>query len=131
MNNSEKEQAQDFGTLFREMKDDALSYAEHRGQHLRLNFLERLSKVSSLLALGLIMAFLFFSAFCFALIALGFFLGELLNSSAMGFGVVALLWLFLLLLVVLFREPIKSYFLNRTVRLLYKIDKEGSDDGEQ
>lgn len=113
------------------MKDDAVIYMEHRLQHLRLSFLERLSKSSSLLALGLIIAFLGFSAFCFALIALGFFLGDIFGSYALGFGTVSLFWLLFLVVILLLREPIKDYFLNRTVRLLYKIDKEDKDDSER
>lgn len=131
-NNQEKEQAKDFSSLFQELREDTTAYAEHRLQYFKLYLLERLSKSSSLLALGLIIAFLAFSAFCFALIALAFLLGELLGSNAQGFGVVALFWLVLLIIIILLREPIKSYFLNRTVRLLYKIDKEDSEEnGEQ
>lgn len=130
MNNTEKEKerAQDLGALFREMKDDATVYVEHRLQYFKLSSLEKLSQASSLLAIGLLIAFLGFSAFSFALIALGFFFGELLGSNAMGFGVVALFWLVVLFIIFLLREPIKSYFLNRTVRILYKIDEEGKDD---
>lgn len=128
MSNTEKEQAKDLASLFQEMKNDATAYVEHRLQYFKLTSLERLSHSSSLLALGLIIAFLGFSAFSFALIALGFFLGEMLDSNALGFGLVALFWLVFLVVILLLREPIKKYFLNRTVRLLYKIDKEGRDD---
>lgn len=134
MNNNsdkERERAQDFGALFQEMKDDAVIYTEHRLKYFRLSFLEKLSKSSSLLALGLIIAFLGFSAFCFALMALAFFLGEVFNSNALGFGTVALFWLVFLVVILFFKEPIKDYFLNRTVRILYKIDNEENDDNGQ
>lgn len=128
MNNENREQANDFGTLFQEIKADLTGYVNNRIGYLKLHFLERLSQTSSLLAFGLIVAFLIVSVFCFALVALGFYLGEILHSNAAGFGVVALCWLLLLVLVLLFRNPIKSYFLNRTITILYKLEKEGDDE---
>lgn len=131
MSNTGNNQANDLGSLFQEIKADLISYINNRITYYRLDFLERVSKSASLLALGLIVAFLAFSAFCFALMALAYFLGELLNSTAAGFGVVALFWIVVLLLVLLFREPIKKYFLHRTVRQLYKMEKEADLDEKE
>lgn len=128
MNNEEREQAKDFNSLFQELKTDLTCYLNNRLGYFKLSFLERLGQTSSLLALGLIVTFLAFSVFGFALIALGFYLGELLNSYAAGFGVVALCWLGLLLIILLLRNPLKEFFLNRTIRILYKIEKEAEDE---
>lgn len=130
MSKENREQANDFGSLFQEIKADLTGYVNNRISYFKLNFLERLSQSSSLLAIGLIAAFLGFSAFSFGLMALGFYLGEVLNSNAAGFAVVALCWLILLILVILLRNPIKNFFLNRTIRILYKLEKE-EEDGQQ
>lgn len=128
-NKEERAQATDFSTLFQELKADLTSYLNSRIAYHKLVFLERLSQTSSLLAIGLAATFLAFSAFAFALIALSFYIGELLGSYAAGFGIVALFWLFLLILVFVFYKPIKDFFLNRTIRILLKLDKE--DENEQ
>ncbi len=130
-NKEHKEQAKDFSSLFEEFRTDITSYTNKRLKYLKLTALERLSQTSALLAIGLIASFLAFCLFGFALIALSFYLGETLNSNAAGFGIVALFWLFLLVLVFVFYKPIKDFFLNRTIRILYTLEREEEDDEQK
>lgn len=130
-NKEHKEQAKDFSSLFEEFRADITSYTNKRLNYLKLTALERLSQTSALLAIGLIASFLAFCLFGFTLIALSFYLGEALNSNAAGFGIVALFWLFLLILVFVFYKPIKDFFLNRTIRILYNLEREEEEDEQK
>ena len=130
MDNSEKQHAKDFSTLFEEIKDNLVSYVNHRLAHYRLDLLEKTSKSSSLIGFWVILAFVGFAAFAFALIGIALLIGEKLGSTAYGFGIVALFWLILLILVILFREPIKDFILNKVAGQLHKIEKEVEGEEE-
>lgn len=131
LSNENREQARDISSLFQEIKEDLTNYINNRLAYHRLAFLEKVSQVSSLLAIGLIGIFLGFSAFSFGLMALGFYLGEVLQSNAAGFGIVALFWLVLLILILIFYKPLKEFFLNRTVRILTNLDEEVEKDEQE
>lgn len=126
-----REQAKDFSSLFEEFRADITSYTNKRLNYIKLTALERLSQTSALLAVGLITTFLAFCLFGFGLIALSFYLGEALHSNAAGFGAVALFWLILLILVLVFYKPLKNFFLNRTIRILYNLEREEEDDEQK
>lgn len=131
MQNTEREQAKDFSSLFEQIKTDILSYVNHRLAHYRLDILEKTSKYSSVIVLTLIIAFVGFAAFAFALIGIALYIGEKVGSLPAGFGIVALFWLVFLIIVLIFREPIKEYFLNKAAGQLYKIEKEEEQNNEE
>lgn len=131
MQNTEREQAKDFSSLFEQIKTDILNYVNHRLAHYRLDILEKTSKYSSVIILTLIIAFVGFSAFAFALIGIALYIGEQVGSLPAGFGIVALFWLVFLIIVLIFREPIKEYFLNKAAGQLYKIEKEEEQNNEE
>ena len=127
MQNTEREEAKDLNAIFQQIKSDLVSYLNHRLTHYRLDILEKTSKYSSVIILALITAFIGFAAFAFALIGIALYVGELVGSAAAGFGIVALFWLILLIVVLLFKDSIQNYFLNKAAGQLYKIEKEEED----
>lgn len=131
MQNTEREPAQDLNSLFEQIKTDLISYLNHRLAHYRLDILEKTSKYSSVVILTLILVFMGFAAFAFALIGIALYIGEKVGSTAAGFGIVALFWLILLIIVLCFKEPIQNYFLNKAASQLYKIEKEEDHDNEE
>lgn len=131
MQNTEREPAQDLNSLFEQIKTDLISYLNHRLAHYRLDILEKTSKYSSVVILMLILVFIGFAAFAFALIGIALYIGEKVGSTAAGFGIVALFWLILLIIVLFFKEPIQNYFLNKAASQLYKIEKEEDHDSEE
>ena len=84
MNDSEK--------VFQNLKQDVSAYMELKLELLKLNTYERTGKVIGLLSYGLILLFLAFFAVLFIFLALGFFLGEILDVPGSGFAIVALLY---------------------------------------
>lgn len=122
------EEVKDLQSLFQRIKIDLTSYVNNRFAHYRLDLVERTSQYSSLLALILIITFLSFSVFAFALVGVALYIGHILGSTAAGFGVVALFWLVALIIVLFFRNKIQNFFLNKAAELLYKIEKEEDDD---
>ena len=73
MNDSEK--------VFRILSKMISAYMELKLELLKLNTYERTGKVIGLLSYGLILLFLAFFAVLFIFLALGFFLGEILDCS--------------------------------------------------
>lgn len=128
MQNTDREEAKDLNSLFQQIKADLVSYFNHRLAHYRIDILEKTSKYSSVVILALIMLFLGFAAFAFALIGIALYIGQMVGSTAAGFGIVALFWLVLLIIVLFFKNRLEDFILNKAAGQLYKIEKEEDRD---
>ena len=73
---------------FAELKEDISTYVELRLELLKLNTYERVAKTMAVFSYGIVLVLLAFFAILFLFLALGFFLGELLGSMALGFVLV-------------------------------------------
>ncbi len=120
LNNSEEEKS--LGILIEEIKLDLLSYINRRIRLFKLDSFEKIGLSASGLGYGLIIIAIVAVILFFGLIGMAFFLGELFNSLAVGFGIMTLFSLFVLLLVVLFRKKIQQSILQNTIRFMRKID---------
>lgn len=118
-NNSEDK---DLGTLFDDIKQELLSYINSRLRLLKLSSYEKFSKSASYMGYGLIVLIILSIFLFFILIGAAFFIGELLDSLAKGFGVMALFSLFILLIVFLLRSNIKRAILYKTINFLRKVE---------
>ena len=114
---------QDSGQFFSELKNDVVTYAELKLELLRLGTYERTGKVISVLSYGIIVTALVFFLLLFIFLALGFFLSNLFDSLSAGFLVVAVLYLLLIGIVVLFREQIRHRILNIVIAALVANDQ--------
>lgn len=121
LNNSEKDK--DLGSLLEDLKIELLSYIEKRFKLFKLECFEKGGIGISLLTYGLIIVIILGFILFFSLFGLAFFLGELLNSMAAGFGILALFTLFVLLIVIACGERIRTFVLNKAIIFLNKIDK--------
>ncbi len=88
------------GEIFRKLKKDLTTYMELKLGLLKLDTYERIGKVVAVLSYGIILLFLAFFAILFIFLTLGFWLGYLFQSTACGFGIVALLYLLIFFLIV-------------------------------
>ena len=88
------------GEIFRKLKKDLTTYVELKLGLLKLDTYERIGKVVAVLSYGIILLFLAFFAILFIFLTLGFWLGYLFQSTACGFGIVALLYLLIFFLIV-------------------------------
>ena len=102
---------------YKKLLDDTKSYLNSRYDLLRLEILEKLSRIIGLIILALVVVLLIFGALAFFGMALMFLLSKVLPygiSSCILGGV----FLLVILLAVLFKE---RWFINPTVKSLSKI----------
>lgn len=123
MNDSEK--------VFQNLKQDVSAYMELKLELLKLNTYERTGKVIGLLSYGLILLFLAFFAVLFIFLALGFFLGEILDVPGSGFAIVALLYVAIIWIITKNEAKIRTKILNLVIAALaVNDDKQNTKDDE-
>ncbi|GEM_PF-650704 len=119
-NNSESDKS--LSTLIEEIKLELLGYINSKGRLIKLDLYEKSGILASAMGYGLIVLSILAVFIFFLFIGLAFFIGELLNSLAAGFGIMALFSLLLLLIVFLSRKMIKNAILNFTITFIRKLE---------
>ncbi|MDR1454123.1 MAG: hypothetical protein LBJ01_00580 [Tannerella sp.] len=104
--------------FFRDLKEDALTYAALKLELLKLGAYERTGKVISVLSYGLILLILALFLMLFSFIALAFFLGDWLHSPGLGFALVSVLYLLIIGGVLLCRQMFRKMILNTVISAL-------------
>lgn len=121
-------QPDNLGSFIRENRSLAREYVETRVEILRLQGIRVLSKSMGLLAWVIIAALLGFLSLIFAGLVLGFWLSDLTGSYVQGFGITTLVLILLLVLLVLFREPL---FVNPIIRkVIQRLQEEREEKNE-
>ncbi|MDR3061712.1 MAG: phage holin family protein [Dysgonamonadaceae bacterium] len=116
----------DFASLFQEIKKELTGYFNAKLKLYRLELFEKTSITVSALFFGLaVLLVVFFSVF-FIFLAIGFWLGELLDSIAAGMGLVALMYLILLVILLVNKQKIWDKIVDL---FLGKLIKEEDNDG--
>jgi len=115
--------------FFQELKRDITTFAELKVELLKLETFERTGKVISVLAFGLLIVSLVFFLILFIFIALGFFFSEWLGSYGLGFSAVAILYLLLIGLSMLFKNKIRMLMLNIVIDAFMDNDNKENKDG--
>ncbi|KIO45748.1 phage holin family protein [Sanguibacteroides justesenii] len=115
--------------IFARLKEDLLTYAELKLELLKLHTYERVSKVIAILSFGIVLILLAFFTVLFLFLGLGFYLGELLNSTALGFIVVAGIYLIFFVIIAFFKERIRMKVVNEIlISMMAKDDKDEDDE---
>lgn len=104
--------------IFQNLKEDISAYINLKLELLKLNTYEKSGKIISLLSYGLILFFLVVFVILFIFLSLGFFLGELLDNAAIGFGIISLLYLVLIGITVKKAQWIQTKVLNKVIATL-------------
>lgn len=117
--------------IFNRIKKDVIAFFELKFELLKLSTYERTGKVLGVLSYGLLLLFTAFFAFLFIFLALGFFLGELLNSEALGFISVALLYLVVILIIISNKDKIVKKVENEIIAALMTSDEDKNNDTEK
>ncbi|QNL50704.1 phage holin family protein [Olivibacter sp. SDN3] len=103
---------------------------EYVENYTNLAYLKVVAKVSKILpgvVIGIIsLLFLFFVVF-FLSIAFALFIGELLNSYALGFALTGALFILLILLIILFKNSIKRGVSAICIRTLVSLRNDEDD----
>lgn len=113
---------------FSGLKNDISTYMETRLELMKLNTYERVAKTMAVFSYGVVLVLLAFFAILFLFLALGFFLGEMLNSVALGFLIVVGLYLLLFGVILLFRDKISAKVTNEIITAM--MSKDEKDDEE-
>ncbi|MGV3763801.1 phage holin family protein [Parapedobacter sp.] len=107
-------------------------YIDTRFKLFKLKLVERSSRlIASLITDGLKGILAVFVIFYLSL-ALGFYLSELLGSSALGFLVTGGIFVVLIIVVSAFENPLERFFMNLSIkRFLQKWNDEIDEDDEE
>ncbi|SJN43131.1 hypothetical protein [Sphingobacterium sp. JB170] len=106
-------------------------YVDTQIKLLRLRGLSKGSRIFGSLALDIVkIVFTLFIIF-FCSLALGFYLGELLESNALGFLLTGVIFFVSVLLIRLFEPRLESFLVNFTIRKITKNWGGDEDDDEQ
>lgn len=104
--------------IFQNLKEDISAYINLKLELLKLNTYEKSGKIIGLLSYGLILFFLVVFVILFIFLSLGFFLGDLLDNAAIGFGIISLLYLVLIGITVKKAQWIQTKVLNKVIATL-------------
>ena len=113
---------------FSGLKNDISTYVETRLELMKFNTYERVAKTMAVFSYGIVLVLLAFFAILFLCLALGFFLGEILNSVALGFLLVVGMYLLLFGLILLFREKISARVTNEIITAMMSKDEKEDEE---
>ena len=119
------------GNVFHEMKDDLTAYAELKLELLKLTAYEKGGQIISHLSYDLLLMLLAFFATLFIFLAIGFYLGELLESMGAGFAVVAILYIMLIGIIMKNRKSIQFKIMNIIISALTANDDNDEKDNKE
>ncbi len=107
-------------------KDLLVDYTEKRIELIKLEAVEKTAIVGGLSASFLLIILFSFMSIMFLSVMMGFLLADITGSMLKGFGLLALFYVLLLILVIVFRTSISKPISNLLVRVLVK--EEGSHE---
>jgi len=111
-----------FKELIDESKADLSGYIEKRLELFKLTVYEKTANMfSRILYSSVIVGFVLILFFLF-LITTGLYIGRALNNYPAGFGILILLILFMMFIVILYRQSIKRILTNITIKAIKKIE---------
>ena len=114
-------------TVITELRQLITEYFDARLKLIKLEAFEKIAKVTAVLFSSLVVALLGFFLLFFLSMSLGFYLGKVFESMALGFLAVTGLYLILFVLVLFMKKDLMEKFLiERIIGELTK--KEGEDE---
>ena len=113
---------------FAELKQDISTYVELRLELLKLSTYERVAKTMAVFSYGIVLILLAFFTMLFLFLALGFFLGELLGSMALGFVLVVGMYLLLFGIIIFFKKKIMSKVMNEIIIAMMSKDEKNNEE---
>lgn len=117
-------------TFLTELKEQLIEYVGIQKALTKLTIYEKVSLITAALSWTLVLLFLASFSFLFLFIALGLFLGTVLDSSALGFASVGGFYLVLIALGVILRKKIQRFIVTKMIILLTQNDLEDDEQPE-
>jgi hypothetical protein len=119
----------DKSTFFIDLQRLVVDYVKTRLELTQLVAFEKISKIIAYLVIGVILALLFFFGLLFASAVLGLFLSDLLGSLLLGFGIIALLYLIVFIVILALRNKlIAPVIINSIIKILYERSQSDEDE---
>ncbi|HWB26640.1 MAG TPA: phage holin family protein [Chitinophagaceae bacterium] len=114
--------------FFRESKQKVEEYVKDRLLLAKLEAVEKISRLTATMFTGLIIALFAFFIILFVSIMAGYLFGELIHHIYWGFGIVAGLYIILLVLIIIFRKHlIEKRVTNMVIDILFDKNKDDND----
>jgi hypothetical protein len=115
-------------TLFEELKEDVSKYVNDTIQLVKLQAFEKIGIGSANTAYSVLLIFFVLFALSLVLITAGFYLGELLQSNWMGFGIVLAVTLLLVFILLLSRKSITKTLTNKVIKFLMEDENKKKEE---
>ena len=109
-------------TMFEEMRDDVSHFITSTLELGKLEAYEKISLSASAIIYGLALGVTSLFALLFILVTAALYLGELLQSPWMGFGIVAAFTILVTLIILFIGKPFKKKITSRVIRFLMESD---------
>ena len=110
------------------IREEFAKYIELRLEHSKLLAFEKIAKLVASSSSILILAFFGFFGFFFLSFALGYYLGEMLNSLALGFTIIALMYLLIILILAMNRKKFENIISEKVIESLLEEEKVAEDE---
>jgi uncharacterized membrane protein len=117
-------------SFFKESRQRLEQYVQDRLLLLKLQMVEKVSQLIALLFAGLTLALLAFFILLFVSIMAGYYFANITGSLYIGFGIVAMFYIILFVLIVSLRKKvIEKYIVDAVIKIF--MDKSASDDDDE
>ncbi|MDI9365839.1 MAG: phage holin family protein [Flavobacterium sp.] len=117
-------------SFFKESRQQLEQYVQDRVLLLKLQMVEKVSQLIALLFMGLTLALLAFFILLFVSIMAGYYFADVTGSLYIGFGIVALFYIILFVLIVSLRKKvIEKHIIDAVIKIF--MDKSASDDDDE
>lgn len=117
-------------SFFKESRQQLEQYVQDRVLLLKLQMVEKVSQLIALLFTGLTLALLAFFILLFVSIMAGYYFANITGSLYIGFGIVAMFYIILFVLIVSLRKKvIEKHIIDAVIKIF--MDKSASDDDDE
>jgi len=117
------------GNIFAELKQLITDYLDARISLFRLEAYEKIAKITAALFSSVVVVLLAFFLLLFLSMSAAFFLGGLLDSTALGFLIITGIYVILFALVMRWKKVLlEKYIINRIIYELTSKEDEGDDE---
>jgi len=108
---------------FQETKLKINQYIDKRILLMRLQVADKASRIASTVLTAIILIIIGLFVLIFASFTAGYWLTDLTESPVIGFGIVALFYLFVFLLVIFFlRKVVRNFLVDKFIKLINEKD---------
>lgn len=119
------EQQPDKKAFFSDLKKLVVDYLQNRLALVQLTAYEKIARIAGVLFSGIVLLILLFFSLLFISLAGGFYFSQLFQSTFYGFSLIAVCYVMLFVLLLVFRKRLLEQFvINAVIRILFDQEDE-------